>query len=332
MPEVPLIELIDVHKQYATEAFAGVKQISFTIEKGQIVSIVGESGSGKSTLLKLIYGLLSPDSGSVSFKGKVILGPDEKLIPGHDSMRMVAQDFSLNTYAKVYDNIAGMLSNTNLQLKQEKTVQAMEFLKIDALSNKRVADLSGGEQQRVAIARAIITEPEVLLMDEPFSQVDSLLKNRLRDDVRRLSRELGITIILVSHDPADGLSLADELIILKNGQLLEKGAPEAVYNQPANLYTAQLLANCQIISGADGEKVGLKTKKKFLAIYPEWVRSANSWSGKSFIVVDCYFKGFYEELLIERNGVQLRALNVNSEQFRKGDKVTVAISRCLEFD
>lgn len=329
---MPIIELLEVNKQYVADCFAGVQDISFSIEKSQIVAIVGESGSGKSTLLKLIYGLLSPDSGSVLFNNTGVLGPHEKLIPGHDSMRIIAQDFDLNTYAKVYDNIAGMLSNTNLQLKQEKTLQAMEFLNIGHLANKRVADLSGGEQQRVAIARAIITEPEVLLMDEPFSQVDSLLKNKLRDDVRRLSHELGITIVIVSHDPADGLSLADEMLILQDGKMVEKGAPETIYNDPENLYTAQLLANCQVISATDAIKIGLKPKKKLVAIYPEWVRSAGSWSGKTFTVVDCYFKGFYEELLIERNGVHLRALNVNTEQFRKGDKVTVAISRCLDFD
>jgi ABC-type sugar transport system ATPase subunit len=247
-------------------------------------------------------------------------------------MRIIAQDFNLNTYAKAYDNIAGMLSNTNLQLKQEKTEQAMEFLNIAHLANKRVVDLSGGEQQRVAIARAIITEPEVLLMDEPFSQVDSLLKNKLRDDVRRLAHELGITIVIVSHDPADGLSLADEMLILRNGRMVEIGAPEDIYNDPKELFTAQLLANCQVISATDAIKIGLKPKKKLVAIYPEWVKSAGGWSGKSFTVVNCYFKGFYEELLIERNGVHLRALNVNAEQFRKGDKVSVSISRCLDFD
>ncbi len=332
MPDAPIIELLEVNKQYPTDFFAGVQNISFTIAKGEIVAIVGESGSGKSTLLKLIYGLLSPDSGKILFKGKGILGPDEKLIPGHDAMRMIAQDFNLNTYAKVYDNIAGALTNDNLQSKKDKTLRVMEFLKINKLADKRVVDLSGGEQQRVAIARSVVLEPEVLLMDEPFSQVDALLKTQLRDDVRRLSRELGISIVLVSHDPADGLSLADELIILRNGQLMEKGAPEKIYSFPAHLYTAQLLANCQVISAEQGKKIGIKTKKKNLAIYPEWVRSASRWGGKSFTVVESYFKGFYEELLIERNGVQLRALNVNSEQYKKGEKVTVFISRWMEFD
>src|SRR5690606_12524816 len=217
MSSQPIVQLSGVTKTYASATFAGVQHIDRQIKAGDIVSIVGRSGSGKSTLLKLIYGLLAPDTGSVSFKGNLVPGPHEKLIPGHQSMKMVTQDLSLNTYAKVYDNIASMLPNTDLKAKREKTMEMMEFLRIDHLEQKRAVDLSGGEQQRVAIARAIITEPEVLLLDEPFSQIDPILKHELRDDIRRLSRYLGITIILVSHDPADGLSLADKMIILKKG-------------------------------------------------------------------------------------------------------------------
>ena len=178
------------------------------------MAIVGESGSGKSTLLKLIYGLLAPDSGEVFFKAEHLNGPHEKLIPGHDSMKMLSQDFNLNLFAKVYENIESMLSNEDLQAKKHKANKMMEFLRIDHLATKKIVDLSGGEQQRVALARAIITEPEVLLLDEPFSQLDAVLKTQFRADLRRLSDELGITIIIVSHDPVDGLTLANQMLIL----------------------------------------------------------------------------------------------------------------------
>lgn len=328
----PFIELSEVSKQYETDAFAGVKAITTSIPKGNVIAIVGESGSGKSTLLKLIYGLLSPDSGSVFFKGEPILGPDEKLIPGHDSMKMVTQDFSLNTYAKVYDNVASMLPNTNLKYKEEKSWAVMKFLRIDHLYNKRVSDLSGGEQQRVAIARAIITEPEVLLMDEPFSQVDTPLKTHLRADIKRLSHDLGITVILVSHDPVDGLSLADQIIVLNKGEIVESGSPAQLYNHPQNSYTSRLLADCNICSRDEARKLGLKVQKKLVAIYPEWVELKWSWSSKNFILIDSFFKGVYEELLLEKDHIRIRAINKNIGLYKKGGQVPVILEKFIEFD
>jgi ABC-type sugar transport system ATPase subunit len=326
------IELDQVSMNYESDTFAGVKDVTVSISKGKVIAIVGESGSGKSTLLKLIYGLISPESGTVYFKGSPIKGPAEKLIPGHDSMKMVTQDFSLNTYAKVYDNVASMLPNTNLKYKDEKSWEVMRFLRIDHLAKKRVSDLSGGEQQRVAIARAIITEPEVILMDEPFSQVDTPLKTHLRADIKRLSHELGITVILVSHDPVDGLSLADEIIVLSRGEVVETGEPKHLYNNPAALYTARLLADCNVLTQDDSLKIGLKTSKLTLAIYPEWVQLKRSWSSKNYTLLDSFFKGTSEELLLERDGVKLRALNYHIGSYKKGDSVPVLVEKFIDFD
>lgn len=332
MPTEPFIELSQVSRKYPTDTFAGVRNVTTSISNGKIIAIVGESGSGKSTLLKLIYGLLSPDTGLVSFKGKPILGPDEKLIPGHDSMKMVTQDFSLNTYAKVYDNVASMLPNTNLKYKEEKSWEIMKFLRIDHLYNKRVSDLSGGEQQRVAIARAIITEPEVLLMDEPFSQVDTPLKTHLRADIKRLSHDLGITVILVSHDPVDGLSLADEIIVLNKGEIVESGSPEVLYNHPKNVYTARLLADCNILTNSEAMQVGLKPVEEIVAIYPEWIELKWTWGSKNFKLVDSFFKGVYEELLLEKDGIRIRAINKNIGAYKKGSLVPVVVEKFIEFN
>jgi ABC-type sugar transport system ATPase subunit len=326
------IELSQVSKKYPTEVFAGVKDVTASIPKGKVVAIVGESGSGKSTMLKLIYGLLSPDEGVVSFKGEAILGPDEKLIPGHDSMKMVTQDFSLNTYAKVYDNVASMLPNTNLKYKEEKSWEVMKFLRVDHLYSKRVSDLSGGEQQRVAIARAIITEPEVVLMDEPFSQVDTPLKTHLRADIKRLSHDLGITVILVSHDPVDGLSLSDEIIVLNKGEVVETGSPEQLYNHPKNAYTSRLLADSNILTRDEAKKLGLKSGKETVAIYPEWIELKWSWSSKNFVLLDSFFKGVHEELLLEKDGIRIRAINGNIGAFKKGATVAVNLEKFIEFD
>lgn len=327
--EEPIISVKNLTKQHQAEQASGVSNISFDIKRGHVVAILGESGSGKSTLLKCIYGLLKVDEGQVSFNGKRILGPDEQLIPGHKEMKMVTQDFSLNIYAKVYDNIASMLSNTNVQVKQEKTFEIMQHLRIEHLKDKKITQLSGGEQQRVAIAKAMVSDTTVLLLDEPFSQVDALLKNQLRADIKRIAADTGVTVIMVSHDPADGLFLADELLILKDGKLLQSGGPSHVYNHPENIYTARLLGNAVTIAAADAEKLGLDIKTGTAVFYPEWVELKSSWNSRRFEVKDVYYKGFYEELLLERNGVLIRAIQLNRGEHKKNDHVQANITHFL---
>ena len=327
--EEPIISVKNLTKQHQTAQASGISDVSFDILKGNIVAILGESGSGKSTLLKSIYGLLKVDEGTVSFFGKRVLGPDEQLIPGHKEMKMVTQDFSLNIYAKVYDNIASMLSNTNVQSKHQKTMEMMQHLHIEHLKDKKITQLSGGEQQRVAIAKAMVSDTSVLLLDEPFSQVDALLKNQLRADIKRVAAETGVTVVMVSHDPADGLFLADELLILKDGQLLQRGRPVTVYNNPDHVYTAQLLGNAVVLSAEDALKLGVEVKTAHAVFYPEWVELKSTWNSRRFEVKDVYYKGFYEELLLERNGVTIRAIQLNRGEHKKNDHVQAAIGRFL---
>ncbi|MCZ4242445.1 ABC transporter ATP-binding protein [Pedobacter punctiformis] len=326
-----IISVKNVTKQYQATQAGGIKNISFEIKKGDVVAIIGESGSGKSTLLKSIYGLLKIDDGEIFFQNEKVKGPDEQLIPGHKQMKMVTQDFSLNIYAKVYDNIASQLSNTDLKTKAEKTNQIMEHLRISQLQNKKIIELSGGEQQRVAIAKAMVADTQVLLLDEPFSQVDALLKNQLRGDIKRVAAETGVTVILVSHDPADGLFLADQLLIIKDGKLLQTGKPAEIYQHPEHIYTARILGNAVVLNKADAEKIGLKTEKEMVVFYPEWAELKSNWDSRRFEVKDVYYKGFYDELLLERNGVLVRALQLNRGAHKKNDHVQLNIGRFLEF-
>jgi multiple sugar transport system ATP-binding protein len=326
-----IISVKHLTKQYQTEQASGIRNISFDIKRGDIVAVIGESGSGKSTLLKSIFGLLKVDEGEVLFNGKRVLGPDEQLIPGHKEMKIVTQDFSLNIYAKVYDNIASVLSNTDIKSKQEKTEKMMQHLHIEHLKNKKITELSGGEQQRVAIARALVTDTSLLLLDEPFSQVDALLKNQLRADIKRIAAETGVTVIIVSHDPADGLFLADQLLLVKDGCLIQQGKPSEVYNHPEHIYTAQLLGNAVALKADEAQQLGITTKRDTVVFYPEWVELKAGWNSKRFEVKDVYYKGFYEELLLERNGVTIRAIQLNREAHKKNDHVQANIGRFLEF-
>jgi ABC-type Fe3+/spermidine/putrescine transport system ATPase subunit len=328
----PFFQAIALSKIYPGSSRGGIKNIDLDILPGKITAIIGASGSGKSTLLSLLYGLQSPDSGEVRFKGERLLGPVEKLIPGHDAMKMVTQaEDDLNLFAKVRDNISILLPSTNLQTKQEKTEQVLKQLNMLRLADKRIVDLSGGEKQRVAIARALVTQPEVLLLDEPFNQVDTSFRDGLQEDIRQIVKETGLTVVMVSHDPAEVMSMADVLLVLKDGELVEEGHPKKIYNDPQYLYTAQLLTNCNVLTTGEARLCGIKASKEFVMLYPEWIEAKKGFGSKNWVVTQVLFKGFYEELLLVNNGVSLRILNGHAGMYMEGSKVKLKIGRHLEY-
>jgi len=338
-----ILQVKHLSKQYlpgtSASIGAGITDICFSLAAGQILAIIGESGSGKSTLLKCIYGLLKPDSGTVAWDGKRVKGPDEQLIPGHPEMKMVTQDFSLNIYAKVYDNIAAMLPNTDLRAKEAKVQEILERLRITALKDKQIVRLSGGEQQRVAIARALISDTRVLLLDEPFSQVDTRLKNQLRSDLKRLARETGVAIVLVSHDPADGLSMADQLLLLREGQCVQLGSPEQVYQQAQSAYVASLLGDAVVLTRAQAASLDMPAawlsrmpaEARELVFYPEWVQVDAGLEYPLFRVETIDFRGAVQEVVLERRGILIRALLYGKPGFVPGDNVRAAITSFLAF-
>ncbi len=323
-----LISLKNVYKNHTENKHSGVSGINLEINKGEIVSIVGESGSGKTTLLKLIYGYLVPQEGEVLFNGVRVLGPSEKLIPGHDAMKMVTQEVTLNLYARVFDNISSLLSNTNLEVKKNLTLQTMEFLRIDHLAYKKIVELSGGEQQRVAIARAVITEPSVLLLDEPFSQVDTILKKQLRDDIERLARFLNITIIMVSHDPTDGLSLSDKLVLIKDGKIIRQGKAEDIYHNPQFGYVAQLLGKANVLKGLSF----LPNMQHSFTVYPHDVYISNGPEAILAKVKSVHFNGFYNEVEYLVEGKAIISYDLNFTPLNKGDEILIAFKNLKNVD
>ncbi|MDB5156403.1 MAG: hypothetical protein JWR50_1110 [Mucilaginibacter sp.] len=332
MTDIPFLQATAISKTYPGERVAGVKRIDLIIHPQKITAIIGESGSGKSTLLRLLYGLLSPDEGIIQFKGERIWGPEEKLIPGHDAMKMVTQDTDgLNVYAKVWDNIAVLMPNTDVGAKEERTTQVLKQLNILHLADKQAFFLSGGEKQRVAIARALITHPEVLLLDEPFNQVDTSFREGLQQDIRQVVHDTGLTVIMVSHDPAEVLSMADELIVLKEGEIIEVGHPKTLYQNPQNLYTAKLLTNCNVLTKEAAKHCGITTRAEHVVIYPEWAAPTGSWTRKNWTVKQVLFKGSYEDLLVAKDDITLRLLNDEPGKYSVGDKVHIKINRYLEF-
>lgn len=312
------------------EIVTAVDDVNFDIHAGKITAIIGESGSGKSTLLKLIYGLLEPHSGEIRYNGWLIPTRKDKLIPGHDAMKLVSQGFEdLNLYAKVWDNIASQLPNTNLDYKKSRTAEMLIRLKIDHLAQQRVADLSGGERQRVAIARALINDPEVLLMDEPFNQVDAAFRDGLQQDIRHIVDELGLTVILVSHDPAEVLAMADMLIVMKQGKIVDLGAPEALYYSPNNPYTALLLAKSNVLNKEQASIINIKTTQK-IAIHQEWITVTPN-SNSNIRIKNIRFRGFYKEYVIGNELLSLNAIVDTEPPLPKETPVKIIIKDYITF-
>jgi len=327
---LPLIHGEKVGRKFpGKEEVTAIWDMSFGIAEGQITAVIGESGSGKSTLLKLIYGLLEPDEGEVRYRGWRVPGPREKLIPGHDAMRMVSQGFDdLNTYANVWDNVASQLSNTELESKFRRTGLMLDRLRISHLAKQRIADLSGGEKQRVAIARALINDPEVLLMDEPFNQVDASLRETLQADIRSIVAESGLTVVLVSHDPAEVLSLSDALIVLKSGRLIAAGRPVDLYHRPPDAYIARLLARSNVLAPYEAMPLGFSNEST-VAIHPEWI-SLQVNPDSVFIVTAAHFKGFYEELTVRGGPLTLNVISTDPGRTPVGSRVDVNVLTQVE--
>lgn len=222
------------HISFGYEKEPVLNNISFKVEVGDHFSIIGESGSGKSTLLKLLYGTFDLNQGQIFWKDQEILGPKFNLVVGPEFMKHVAQEFDLMPYTTVAENIGEFLSNFYPEEKQKRTKELLEVVELTAFAKTKVKNLSGGQKQRVALARAIANEPEVLLLDEPFSHIDNFKKQSLRRNLFKYLKENKITCIVATHDKDDVLSFSDQMIVLHNTEIIASGTPENLYNNPEN--------------------------------------------------------------------------------------------------
>lgn len=259
-----------------------IQKTSFSIEKGKNLALIGESGCGKSTLLKLIYGLYDLDEGTIFWNKTEVLGPKFNLIPGMDFMKYLAQDFDLMPYITVAENVGKYLSNLFPEKKKERINELLEIVEMTDFANVKAKFLSGGQMQRIAIARVLALEPEVLLLDEPFSHIDNFRKNSLRRKLFAYLKEKQITCVVATHDSTDVLSFADEVLVLKEGKIIEKGTPKFLYQNPNCLYVASLFG--------DVNEIEWDSKKHF--VYPNQLKITDK-SDLKVTVQNCYYRGSY---------------------------------------
>lgn len=299
------LEVKNISKKY--EDKYAIKDVSFSLEKGKFLCLLGPSGSGKSTILHSIGGFIKHE-GEIILDGKSI----KDLSPEDRDVSTVFQSFGLFPHMNVLKNVMyGLKFNEKDKSKKEKEAEAREVLRIVGLNGyeKRYpSELSGGEKQRVALARSLVVRPKILLMDEPLSALDAKLRSEMQFEIRRIQREFNITTIFVTHDQKEAFVMADEIIIINQGELVAKGAPMDIYNHPKNEFTLDFIGNKNII------------KDKY--VRPEKIRpDAN---GEKFVIKDITFNGETIELDIENDEHKLEMLILNDDvNYQIGEKIKV---------
>jgi ABC-type Fe3+/spermidine/putrescine transport system ATPase subunit len=294
-----------------------IKNIDFTVNKGLNVAIIGESGCGKSTLLKLIYGLYDLDQGQIFWNDKEVLGPKFHLVPGMPYMKYLAQDFDLMPFITVAENVGKYLSNIHPEKKQNRINELLEIVEMTEYSKVKAKFLSGGQQQRVALAKVLALEPEVLLLDEPFSQIDNFRKNSLRRRLFAYLKSKEITCIVATHDSSDSLSFADETIVLNNGKIVVKEKSINLYNHPTNKYVASLFGDVNEIKLSP--LIEMEGPEETLLLYPHQLKIVEY--GKLKVKIQkSYFKGSHYLIQAEANETSIFfehncELKINSEVF-----------------
>jgi ABC-type Fe3+/spermidine/putrescine transport system ATPase subunit len=310
-----------------------LKDVNLAIEEKEFVTLLGPSGCGKTTTLRLLAGFLTPDEGEIRVGGELLSSPQATLPPERRRMGMVFQNYAIWPHMSVFDNVAFGLKLARLARSEirERAARVLAAVGLDGLEGRHPAQLSGGQQQRVALARSLVVEPSILLLDEPLSNLDAKLRERMRGELKGLQRRTGITFVYVTHDQAEAMALSDRIAVFHQGVLQQYGRPREIYERPANLFVADFMGIVnrlpgEIVERADRQvrvRVGdhvlaaigpaaadAATRQVTLAIRPESVRldalpdaTGNRLDG---IVVEATFLGSIVDYQIDAGGLLLR--------------------------
>ncbi|MEZ7735735.1 ABC transporter ATP-binding protein [Gemella sp. 27098_8_149] len=304
------LSLKNISKKYKDKEI--LKNITFDIKEGELVCILGPSGCGKTTLLNIIGGFVSDYSGDVLLSNENI----NNIPPEKREIATVFQSYGLFTHKNVIDNVSyGLkLLKIDKNTREKKARDMLEKVGLAGYEKKKIKELSGGEQQRVAIARSMVLNPKLLLLDEPLSNLDVHLRDVMRKEIKRIQKQFGVTMIIVTHDQEDAFKLADRVVVINEGHIEQIGTPEELYKQPKSNFISSFIGENNII----GEN---------LVIRPEEIsiKLDNSGDGE---VVDVTYLGATVEYLVENSdGNTLKVLMMSTaERFNIGDKVSIRIN------
>lgn len=319
------MELLSVTGVGRKEEGAYVLQdAGFRQQRFERLAVAGETGSGKSTLLKIVAGLMQADEGEVLFEGKKVIGPEEKLLPGHPGIAYLSQHFELRNSYRVEEEL-----EYASKMPAEQSHHVYEICRVAHLLKRWTHQLSGGERQRIALARLLVSSPRLLLLDEPFSNLDSPHRSILKSVIHDIGERLGITLLLVSHEPADLLSWAHNILVLKDGRIVQQGSPEDLYNGPRDEYVAGLFGAYNLITPAqakDFSQAGIDFQHRNLLLRPEhFIISSPGQSTLQGEVRSVHFFGSYYEVSV-RLGHSLITIRTPQKNITPGSVIHLALA------
>lgn len=255
-PRPLVIRLERVSKHYGGDSIAAVEDISFSVEQGEILVLLGPSGCGKTTTLRLIAGFEAPDGGRIEIGGRTVAYNTTFLPPEQRGVGMVFQEYALFPHLTVLENVAFGLRRLGAEQQRSRIAEALELVGLSTLQGRYPYELSGGQQQRVALARALAPGPQVVLLDEPFSNLDADMRAQIREDVRSILRQAGTTAIFVTHDQEEAFVIADRVGVLNRGRLEQLDHSEAIYHTPATRFIAGFVGSADFVPGlVQGERI-----------------------------------------------------------------------------
>ena len=304
------LSLKNISKKYKDKEI--LKNISFDIKEGELICILGPSGCGKTTLLNIIGGFVSDFSGDVLLSDENI----NNIPPEKREIATVFQSYGLFTHKNVIDNVSyGLkLLKIDKQMRKKRARDMLEKVGLAGYEKKKIKELSGGEQQRVAIARSMVLNPKLLLLDEPLSNLDVHLRDVMRKEIKRIQKQFGVTMIIVTHDQEDAFKLANRVIVINEGHIEQVGTPEELYKEPKNSFISSFIGENNIIDES-------------LVIRPEEISIKLDNSGESKVVDVTYLGATVEYLVETPDGNTLKVLTMSTaERFNIGDKVLVQIN------
>lgn len=243
-----MLEVVDIAKTYPGADLGAVSYVSFKVRDNEVLALVGKSGSGKSTVLQIVAGLMRPDSGHVMFGGEVLENPEEQLIAGHKDIKMVFQDFQLKPNMTVSENVRYMLLQFDKDFQRDRTLELLDLCGIAELGNRKPSELSGGQRQRLSIACALAEEPKLLLMDEPFSNLDPITKQGLLIELVDIIKSEELSLIFVTHDTRDAMLVADKIAFLSGGELTQNDTVINIYQKPLTIEVAGFFGRINDVS------------------------------------------------------------------------------------
>jgi len=322
------IDLKEINHYYGKEQV--LHDINLTIKEGEFFTLLGPSGCGKTTILRLIGGFMKPSNGKLYVGEKDITN----LEPEHRNMGTVFQNYALFPNMTVEENVAYGLKIKKLpkNIIKEKCDKYLELAGMLDYKKKRIDELSGGQQQRVAIARALATEPTMLLLDEPMSNLDVALRVKMREEIREIQQKIGITTLFITHDQQEALAISDKIAVMDKGRVLQVGTPMEVYKNPSNDFVANFVGTSNVISKEEYESFGIKEDKPYIYVRPEEMILSKDSNKDGFIKVKIEKKTFLGQIieyivLSNEKQYAVTVLNRFNDDFKVNDSAYLGLLR-----